>query len=924
MTDPRSALVPIKKLLFSRDLASVSQGVELLRSLGDPKLFDVMLTGVTWVHPPPSEDRPPTNGELKVTGQCGNAGSKGRWDLVVALALLAAAPPGCAVAAKIIGEATSLTLERGFDYRTAFEIDLRPLAALVNLERLWVRAVGPVTHLEALAALPKLRDLRLEGPITDVSGISGSRSLARLTVISGSIEKPDTLRDLPALREIDMRSCYNLHAIKFLSELDGLERLTLSLHAYSAGDLSPLRGLRSLKALAIENGNVAVESVEPIASLTALEELRIDRCASITTLAPLRALPRLRSLSVDTCGKLTTLGLDGITTLRHFGTRWSALRELDCLAGCALDHVDVGNAALLESLAGLRSTSTLKGLHLATEVLRSFEGIEGCRDLAYVALRAARSITSLAPLANATGLKSLDLPACSSLASLDGIERFEALTLCKLEGGAFSDVTLLARLTSLERLSLRGCSKVTDVTALASLPRLKALILTGTGVDRSTVPASLRHFTSFAQDADLEKLAAKPPPEPRAPTVPVAVSAEHRKAWTQIKKLLLTRDGETIDQGVELVRALEDPSFFNELLAGVTWSAPDRKHPFGTLVTKGTWFEDTEPARPFRTRAILALAAAAPDDCEPAAALRASLKMLSFDGSADPKHRCPFDMAPLARFANLEALEITRASAITNAEALGRLRALKTLTVRASGSWRDADLSKLRALHEVTLYEADVEQLAGLRDAPALRSLTLTTVRGEGTLSLDGHPTLARFILSSATGVRKVSLKGCAALTEVQLTWAQGVETLDVTGCTALTRIVAPSNAKLSELRGIETATALTTISAAHSSVAWIPAAPLTALTRLFILDLGGTQLETCAPLRAFPHLRWLSLNSARELRDVGDLAELEHLTTLALQWCPKVTGIAALGGLPLTSLNVRGSSIPTASVPLALQRFVK
>lgn len=924
MTDPRKTLAQIKKLLFSRDAASVAQGVELLRALDDAKLFDELLAGVTWSFTPPTEGRPPAYGVLKIGGPCANAGTRARWDLVVALSLLAAAPPESAVAAKIIAEATSLTVERGYEYRSTHEIDLAPLRAFVNLERLWVRATGPTSNLDALAALPKLREVQLEGPIRDLSGLSGSRSIARLTVSSNELANSGPLRDMAALKDLDLRASYTIGSIEFLRELDGVERLDVALHALSSGDLSPLRGMRSLKALTIENGNIAVTSIEPLASLTELEQVSINRCGSITTFAPLRALPKLRSLSVESCGKLTTLGLDGITTLRHFTTRWSNLVDVDCLAECALEHVDLSGAARLESLKGMRATSSIRTLHLASDSVASFEGLERCVDLESVSLRGAANLKSLAGLQNATRLKSLTLPRCASLTSLDGIEGFTDLSLCILEGGAFSDITALSRLTSLERLSLRNCSKVSDVGALAALPKLKALILTGTAIDRATVPAKLRHFTSFAQDADLEKLAAKPPPEPRAPTVPVAVSAEHRKAWTQIKKLLLTRDAETVDQGVELVRALDDASIFDELLSGVTWAPPDRMHPCGTLVTKGTWFEDTEPAKPFRVRAILALAAAAPDGCEAAKALRASLKMLSFDGRADPKHAAPFDAAPLARFERLERLDVSHTPTLTNAGVIGALRSLKVLAIRTPGQMDPIDYSTLDALEEAVLHDLPVERVNELREAKGLTQLTLSNVRGDAPITLDDHPTLRRFACSSAQGVQRISLKRCAALAEIQLSWAQGVETLDVTGCTALSRIVASSTTRLSEIRGIETATALTLVSTPHSGTAWIPRAPLDGLTKLCNLDLSGGALETCAPLAVFPHVRWLSLNASRELRDVRDLAALKQLSTVALQWCPKLTDISALEGMQLMGLQTRGSPIKPETVPLALKRFVK
>jgi Leucine-rich repeat (LRR) protein len=921
MTDARKTLAQLKKLLFTRDPETTAQGVELLRSLGDPALFDALLTGVTWACPERRDPMRPVWGSFTIGGSCANAPATGRFDLMVALALLGAAPPESAVASTLLASVTSLTLDRGYEYNHARPIDLAPLRAFVKLERLWVRTTGPITALDALAGLPALRELHLDGAFDDLTGLSGSRSLERLTVHSAGFVRSPPLTDVPALREVDLAACYNLQSLDLVRALDGLTRLRLNLHHYQAGDLAPLAGLTALRALAIDHGNVAITSLAPLASLAALEELSLHNCGGVTTLAPLRALPALRSVDVASCAQIKRLGLDGAPALRRVHVRWSGLRDVDDLAGHALDDVDVSTNSALESVAGLRATTTLRDLSTNSNALRSLEGVEGSAGLEVVALHGARSIATLRHLAGAQSLKTLWLPSCASLASLDGVEGCASLATCILEGGAFEDVTALAKLEKLEKLSLRDCAQVRDVSALAALPALRALILAGTGVEKASLPAKLRAITSFAKDADLNKLAAKPPPAPREPVIPPAIAKEHRAVWTRLKKLLLSRDPETIDQGVELVRALEDPTLYAELLDGVTWGSPDRKHPYGTVLMKGSWFEDTAPAEPYRLRAVLALAAAAPAGCAPADALKDSLTMLSFNGNVSGKVAAPFDAAPLAAFTRLEMLHVTRAAAITNTEALASLRSLKKLDLRVSGAWGAFDMAGLTALTEVNLFDCPLDQVARLRDAPALRTAAVGTVRGDGDLVLDGLGALESFSLTSAPGVRSVSLRDCPKLSTATCAWLGGVERVDVTGCAVLRTLTVASNNNLKELRGLDTLSALVRLDAASTPAAWIPSKPVTGLTHL---RYAQWPLTDCAPLRAFPQLRSLDLSGSPQLVSVRELAELTQLTALYLQWCGKLASLEGLEALPLQTLSPQGIAVKGVDAPESLRRFFK
>jgi Leucine-rich repeat (LRR) protein len=341
-------------------------------------------------------------------------------------------------------------------------------------------------------------------------------------------------------------------------------------------------------------------------------------------------------------------------------------------------------------------------------------------------------------------------------------------------------------------------------------------------------------------------------------------------------------------------------------------------------VTKGTYFEDTAPATCFRTRAILALAAAAPDACAAARGLREGLKMLWFEGHADAKRPAPFDVAPLARFTALERLDIVRAPEITHPEALAALRALKSLAIRASGPCALPDLSAHPSLESVSLHDFDVADASRALAAPSLLRATFSSLKGDGALRASNHPKLQSLSVSSSQGIEKVSLVGCTALIDLQVSWTQGLESLDMTGCTGLRAVALHMCPKLSTLRGFESLTALARFNGSSLPPACLPREPLDHLTQLGEVDFNTSTLTDCEALTVFSHATLMTLSSSKDLRDVSALAKLTRLRTLSLQWCSQVTDVTPLEGLPLQRLAIHGSGVVPASVPLALKRAVK
>ena len=144
----------------------------------------------------------------------------------------------------------------------AGNLDIRPLAHLINLKRLTLQRNG-ISDIRPLAGLTQLRNLEIEGnPITDLSPLYGLE-----------------------LRELDVSNSplVNLHQ---LANLTSLEYLCLEKSQIS--DISPLAELKRLRILDIRYN--AIENVHPISELVALRTLWIQG-NPIRDLSPLSGLP---------------------------------------------------------------------------------------------------------------------------------------------------------------------------------------------------------------------------------------------------------------------------------------------------------------------------------------------------------------------------------------------------------------------------------------------------------------------------------------------------------------------------------------------------------------------------------------------------------------------------------------------------------
>lgn len=234
--------------------------------------------------------------------------------------------------------------------RGSYRSIISPIFKTIQYETHYVHVQG----WEALYNLPNLRDLRLYGfrdfnldlivPITTLESLSLSGFVLRE---QGAVQDSwQALRSLPNLRELSLDTI-KPPPLEILSQLAGLERLSIDGVYGKNQDLSPLASLDRLKSLSLNFAELS--DVSWISSLSNLEELYIRR-NQIEDLAPLSALTKLRVLDVSNSGVASGEPLRNLENLEFLNIGGNPLLSLDFLKDLpALDELIMGNQFFTEA-----------------------------------------------------------------------------------------------------------------------------------------------------------------------------------------------------------------------------------------------------------------------------------------------------------------------------------------------------------------------------------------------------------------------------------------------------------------------------------------------------------------------------------------------------------------------------------------------
>lgn len=297
-----------------------------------------------------------------------------------------------------------------------------------------------------LTELTLLADLRFDAPV-DLSPLTALPNLERLALVS--INAPDIapLTRLPGLKRLSLDS---VRAPDFtpLASMTGLEHLSVW-GIEEVTDLSFVRGLTRLQSL-----NIADSGVTDLSPLEGLEDLEIFLAfnTQVTDLSPLAAA-NLRVAWISNCPVESVAALaasDRLEMLRADGTRLQNLHGLQNKP--ALQTLILSDTQVAE-LAPIADAANLNELALDGTQVSDLSPLAGLNALRKLTLKGT-AITSLAPLAG-KNLRELSVTD-TAVAELDGIEGMDELWELSLSGTGIRDLTPLTGLKKLAILRVIG------------------------------------------------------------------------------------------------------------------------------------------------------------------------------------------------------------------------------------------------------------------------------------------------------------------------------------------------------------------------------------------------------------------------------------------------------------------------------------
>ncbi|CCD11936.1 unnamed protein product [Trypanosoma congolense IL3000] len=241
--------------------------------------------------------------------------------------------------------------------------------------------------------------------------------------------------------------------------------ITLSDGALDAGALLPLRGCVSLKRLSILFRNSFCD-LQQLEALKSLEEIRL-----VSQFRRLLNIPSLAEMPL-----LSKLYLQGECVDND------AVRHIFSID--TLEEASITDCSRLTAIENIHRASNLRALDVSRSGVdnKFVEDLHGCCALVKLSLSGCNSLTDITTLSAVKTLETLNLRYCSKLSlGVGALATLPRLHTLALTGTIIDDAVLeeVCKSTSLLTLDLSYCIRLTDVSALSALPTLRELDIDG-------------------------------------------------------------------------------------------------------------------------------------------------------------------------------------------------------------------------------------------------------------------------------------------------------------------------------------------------------------------------------------------------------------------------------------------------------------
>ena len=220
--------------------------------------------------------------------------------------------------------------------------------------------------------------------------------------------------------------------------------------------------------------NDDITDLTPLASLTGLEKLRLNRLKGVTTLEPLAALVNMKELE--------------IRQIEYPDIKFvSGMNQLESL----IFFMQPKEFNDISPLEGMTSLKTLHFYSCPVTDISILAGLTGLEDLSLYMV----PVEDLTPIGGLTGLKKLNLYGVKA-ADMSPVENLTGLTYIWIYATKFDDYSPLAKLVNMVDFNA-GLSKLDTLEYLVHMPKLKIVKL---------LNEDIHDFTPLADCPNLESV----------------------------------------------------------------------------------------------------------------------------------------------------------------------------------------------------------------------------------------------------------------------------------------------------------------------------------------------------------------------------------------------------------------------------------
>lgn len=291
------------------------------------------------------------------------------------------------------------------------------------------------------------------------------------TQLNKTVSDQVTVEELLSIKSIKISLYPKELSLRGVNNLQNLEELNLQDKALKQNQLSYLDGLTNLKKLNLSNSSIT--DINPLGSLTSLEELHLSGNKEITDISALSTLSNMKKISLFRTG---VTNIDALIHMPSLTRIWmdGNTDDIDALSSLPqLEELQIGLSTKVdEKLQVIGGLTSLKRLDLSNSLISDVTPLLNLKELDELNLTE-NPIADASLLSGMSNLKYLNIigTGTSDISFLGNLINLNSLYL---NANGISDISILSQLVNLETLQLFN-NKVSDVTPLSTLTNLKTL-----------------------------------------------------------------------------------------------------------------------------------------------------------------------------------------------------------------------------------------------------------------------------------------------------------------------------------------------------------------------------------------------------------------------------------------------------------------